>query len=584
MIAITPEELADRHLTPYKTRGHEAIAELCPFCKGGRSGKDKHSFAMNTGTGTYNCKRGKCEASGSFYDLCIHFGEKPKTQSGYTPAKKYIPPKVEVKNTAGDAVKNYLERRKFSEKTWKSRGIFEHKGAIAIPYYENGELVLVKYREPKKKGKHWREKGGKPVFWGMDDCDPKLPLVVTEGEMDTLALDECGVKNVVSVPSGSEDLNCIEECWVWLEQFKKVIIWGDKDEAGKKMVRKMVSRIGEHRCYLVESQYKDANEHLYYEGKESTAKVVMGAKEIPIKNLLRLAEVPEFDPSKETRIRSGNKVIDKKVGGFLLGQVSVWTGENGSGKSTFIGQILIDAIDQGYGVGAYSGELPAGVYRYWTELQLAGEYCVESRWNDVIQDMDYYVSMDAKEMMRAWYFDRYFLYDSRGPSTTTDILNVFENAARRHNCKVFLVDNLMTTVFEGDERNYYRQQSEFVGRMKDFSIKHDCHVHVVAHPKKTNGKIEKMDISGSGDISNRADNVLLVERVPDEKKGGDIDYDSMVTLLKSRMTGNQNVSIRLCFSDISKRFWSPEEEEKDKVYGWLVPNKEEVTHEEDPYF
>jgi len=77
----------------------------------------------------------------------------------------------------------------------------------------------MKFRQPEKYTgngqKAWREKGGKAVFWGMDECDPKKPLIICEGEFDALALDEAGLENVVSVPSGAEDLTCIASCWDW---------------------------------------------------------------------------------------------------------------------------------------------------------------------------------------------------------------------------------------------------------------------------------------------------------------------------------------------------------------------------------
>jgi len=39
--------------------------------------------------------------------------------------------------------------------------------------------------------------------------------------------------------------------------------------------------------------------------------------------------------------------------------LSVWTGGSGDGKSTFLGQELLTAINHGFNVCAYSGELPA---------------------------------------------------------------------------------------------------------------------------------------------------------------------------------------------------------------------------------
>lgn len=575
---MQPVEFADKHLRPYKKRGVEIVPETCPYCQGGQR-NDKYSFALNVDKKTYNCKRGKCSVSGHFVELCRDFGEETEKRFNISRKKKYKPPKVEVKSNISSKTEEYLRKRGFSRETWEKRGVFENERNIAFPYYQDGELVLVKYRPPRKvkegESKGWREPGGKPVFWGMDDCNPEKPLIITEGEMDTLALVECGLENVVSVPSGNKDLNCIKECWGWLEQFQKVIIWGDNDEPGKEMVDELVRRLGEWRCYVVESPHKDANVHLFLEGKESTIKAVEDARAIPIKGLLRLSEVRAFDITECERAASGFKGIDHHIGGFVMGQVSIWTGENGSGKSTFLGQILTNAIEQGHAVCAYSGELTASLYKYWTELQMAGKDFLSSKHDPIRDRTTYYVPPDLRDIIEDWYHDKYFLYDAMsGPSTTEDILRTFEQAARRYRCKVFLIDNLMTTVFDGSERDYYRQQSEFIGRVKDFSHKYNVHSHIVAHPRKTNGQLTKADVSGSGDITNRADNVFGVERVQEEEKEKEgLDYDAMVHVLKSRLTGKQDIHIRFRFSEMSKRFWMLQETEE-RLYGWIYEGAE----------
>ena len=65
---MTPREFADRYLGDYKIRRSEIVPKSCPFCKGGQH-NDKNTFAMSVSEGTYNCKRGSCGVSGSFYNL-----------------------------------------------------------------------------------------------------------------------------------------------------------------------------------------------------------------------------------------------------------------------------------------------------------------------------------------------------------------------------------------------------------------------------------------------------------------------------------------------------------------------------------
>ena len=98
-----------------------------------------------------------------------------------------------------------------------------------------------------------------------------------------------------------------------------------------------------------------------------------------------------------------------------------------------------------------------------------------------------------------------------------NILRLFEYAHRRYDCDVFLVDNIMTAALkDAATLGYWQAQSVFTGRLVAFAKGRGVHVHLVAHPRKTDKRIEADDVGGSADITNRADNVFKVERVKDE--------------------------------------------------------------------
>ena len=59
-----------------------------------------------------------------------------------------------------------------------------------------------------------------------------------------------------------------------------------------------------------------------------------------------------------------------------FGQTVIVTGKRGDGKSTFTSQILVNALDQGIRVLAYSGELPDYFFKRWMDFQAAGKHNV----------------------------------------------------------------------------------------------------------------------------------------------------------------------------------------------------------------
>ena len=98
-------------------------------------------------------------------------------------------------------------------------------------------------------------------------------------------------------------------------------------------------------------------------GVKAVDRMLLEAVELPCAGLLDLADVKPPDFSSLEKVLSGIGNLDRALGGFYLGELSVWTGKRGEGKSTILSQMLLESIDQGYPVCAYSGELPAWKFK-----------------------------------------------------------------------------------------------------------------------------------------------------------------------------------------------------------------------------
>lgn len=567
----------------FKVKNGEIIPTYCPFCKGGQ-GHDKHTFALNVDSGLYNCKRSTCSVQGNLKQLCQKLGipwEHKSYEMPAKPARSYKKPTTELQLISSE-IEEYLKKRGFTPEVWRARKISESKGKIVFPYYEDRQLVAVKFRG-KGPGDKWKqfsmEPGGKLVFWGMDTCDSSFPLFIVEGEFDALALDEASIPNAVSLPNGCNSLGCVDLCWNWLQEFDSYYIWTDKDEGGKKARNELVKRLGTAKCLIVEHEkYKDANEVLCREGIDGIAACISNAQPVPLQGLKNLADLPEYDPGSDITVPSSiGKVNAIMGGGFRMGEISVWTGINSSGKSTMLGQELLNAIENGFNVCAYSGELPDRIFRYWIDLQSAGPDHVkqEDRQGRIITKVD----PRAIKHIRDWYRNKFWLYDDQSVITQDEILKVFEYAYRRHNCRVFMIDNLMSLALgSGSESNFYIRQADFIGQCKAFAQRFNVHIHIVAHPRKVRKgeAVGKDDVGGSGHIVNWSDNVLDVRRLSEKEieklqekaefKG--LPIKSSLSVLKNRFAGKQDISVLLGFDEKSKRFFDPKEG-PDWRYGWV---------------
>ncbi|MEG0780855.1 MAG: AAA family ATPase [Oscillospiraceae bacterium] len=316
-------------------------------------------------------------------------------------------------------------------------------------------------------------------------------------------------------------------------------------------------------------------EYIDLYGLPNLPAILEGAVELPAYGLVNLAAVKRRDLSKISRVLSGFPVLDRGICGFVQGELSVWTGRRGAGKSTLLGQILLESINQGHTVCAYSGELEKEQFRQWIYLQAAGPehivYQVDGPTGKRLAEAD----AIADRQISKWMNERFWLFDLEANAShdTRSILSQFEYAYMRYGADVFLVDNIMSIGFQSArEADYYRTQSDFVRQLVSFAKKHKAHVHLVAHPRKGGGKgnggdsIGNDDVGGTGDITNRADNVFSLSRQPRDV-GGEIEQLPVLTVLKNRdfgMTG----SIYLDFDKASRRFFPAKTGTPKKPFGW----------------
>lgn len=325
-------------------------------------------------------------------------------------------------------------------------------------------------------------------------------------------------------------------------------------------------------------------------GLDRVQELLLDARELPVYGLVNLADIEPMRMSDLERTTSGIPELDRYTGGFFAGQLSLWTGERGKGKSTLLGQLLLEAIDQDKTVCAYSGELDKRQFKQWVSVQAAGPDHV-----GVYEDRETGRKMTAiaatvQKRIDEWWDRRFFLYDVGTASSHSEdsILRTFDNAHRCYGAAVFLVDNIMTVgLSRSRDGDYFRAQSNFAGRLVQFAKSRGVHVHLVAHPRKADAgrkRLSSDDVGGSGDLTNRADNVFALE-AGQRDAGGKLAQVTVLSCLKNRMFGGTK-QVKLFFDVKSKRFYLPEQAPNRK-YGWELAgsqiNIQELPQEGTPF-
>ena len=540
-----------------KEKRNELFFKFCPQCKGG--GKDKETFSVNLETGAFKCFRSSCDYHGHFVELARDFGFKLEDEKQKT-YRKLPQPKIESKPKAIE----WLEKRGIDADVVKKYKITvqkDNENILVFPFYdEQGIMQFVKYRKmdfdkEKDNCKEWCEKDTMPILFGMAQCEDFSRLVITEGQIDSLSIASCGIKNAVSVPTGALGFTWLANCWDWINKFEEIVVFGDYEKGKITLIETLEKRIqGKVKCVRCEDYLceKDANDILRKYGKDAIIKAVENAIMRDVRFVKRLANVENINLSDLPKIKTGIRQIDRICGGLLRGHVVLLSGKRGEGKSTFMSQIVAEAIEQDNAVFVYSGELPNYHFKNWLDLQIAGCKNVSIKKNE-FGDNEYYISEETASKINNWYYDKAFIFDN---SAVTDdeyegLLKVIIDSICRYDIKLVCIDNLMTAMECDVNTDLYRQQSAFVKNLEKLAQQYDVAIILVAHPKKTQGDFDNDTVSGSSDITNAVSFVFNYQRAKDG-----MEHDSELMITKNRMSGKlltgEN-AIKLYYSDSSKR-------------------------------
>ena len=558
-----------------KEKDDELFFKYCPYCSGG--GKDQNTFSVNLNTGAFKCFRATCGKQGHFVELARDFQFKLDFEEN---KKKYrsLPQKT---ITCTDWAAAYMASRGIGRETTERYRLTtqtDHRNILVFPFYdENNVMVSVKYRKTdfqkgKDKCKEWFEKDTKPILFGMAQCVDFGTLIITEGQIDSLTVSECGFDNAVSVPTGAMGFTWLSNVWDWIVKFNDIIVFGDYENGSMSLLDTLEKRLPQKVRHVRYDDYlgeKDANDIYRKYGAGAIEKCIFNAEVKKIANVKDLSEVKNVDINELPKIKTNIREVDRIIGGLIFGQVVLLSGKRGNGKSTFMSQLVCEALEQGESVFVYSGELADYHFKRWLDYQLAGSNHILTFQNEYGDDI-YRINNDALEKINLWYKGRAYIYDNNFiPDEKTEyesLCDTIENVIKQYGVRLICVDNLMTAMETvTDNSNLYLAQSNFVGNLKKIAVRHNVVIVLVAHPRKSNGDFTNDDVAGSGDITNKVDVVMSYQRCEDSEEL----YDGKLAITKNRLLGRYasgENAIGLVYSEKTKRITGLSKDIK--KYGW----------------
>jgi twinkle protein len=433
---------------------------------------------------------------------------------------------------------------------------------LMFPFLRSGELVFAKYRRLPK------------TFSAEADCEPILfgwqaipgdarAVVICEGELDAIAWHAYGFP-ALSVPTGAGACAWIEGEFDALAAFDSIYLSMDMDAAGQKAIPELCERLGRERVKVVHLPRKDANQCLIdgISADEMTL-ALRDARTLDPNELRNASEFADAIWQEYTWIDDGLVLPWAKTHDLVKlrpGELSVWAGVNGHGKSSVVGHVVGALSMGGTRCCVASMEWRTAMWLARMGRQIGACARPSKAFSDHI----------AKQ-----YRDTLWAFDVSGAAKAKRILDVFAYARRRYRIELFVIDNLTKCGFADDD---FAGQKQFVEALSDFARSTDCHVMLVAHMRKgAHGEGEdrpsgKHGIKGSGGITDVASTVVEVWRnIPREQAiarashpdaaplpekfqpRGEQGADTLLRVLKQNATGLQP-TIRLWYDPASTQF------------------------------
>ena len=494
---------------------------ICPLCSHDRKPKNQKAKCAS-----YDWERGlgTCHNCNTSFQLHTYQRKGASEKEYVRPVVKADPEKPEF---LSDKVIKWFETRGISAQTLVDLNVDEGaeympqtgrtENTIKFNYFMGDQLINVKYRDGRKNFKLY--KGAEKVFYNINSIVGYEYCIITEGEMDVLALHEAGIPNSISVPNGatlnSNNLDYLDNCIDYFEDKEKIILAVDSDEAGQALQSELVRRLGAEVCYLASfDDCKDANEYLLKYGKQKLVQRITGARPVPLENVTTFRDIEDevtdfvrngFKKGYQVGLENFDDIFSTYTGQFIT-----VTGIPSSGKSDFVDQMVVGYNRNYSWKTAFASPENAPTYLHAHKL-------MRKTWEGMPTTSD--IHGDKWNQVADHINDNYFFIDMER-YTLESVLRKGAELVKRKGIKCLVIDpfNKVRDV-DCKTEDVNRYTMEYLTKIETFAKKYDVLVFVVAHPTKMykdkDGKMEEptmYNIKGGGEWYDASYHGILVHR------------------------------------------------------------------------
>ncbi|CDQ69598.1 unnamed protein product [Oncorhynchus mykiss] len=405
---------------------------------------------------------------------------------------------------------------------------------------EGGTVAYTEATVPKAGSYH--NLFGLPLVGRMDS-----EVVLTGQEVDTLAVSQATGLPSVALPRG---VNTLPPALLpYLEQFKRVTLWLGGDMRSWEASKIFSRKLGLKRCSLVRpGEFQPCPLEALFQGR-NLARIVKASIPAAHKSIVsfrqlredvygELANTEQVAGVKWTRFPELNRIMK----GHRKGELTVFTGPTGSGKTTFISEFALDLCMQGVNTLWGSFEI--------NNVRLAKIMLTQFAMQRLEENLDQYDSWADRFEDLPLYFMTF-----HGQQNIKAVLDTMQHAVYLYDISHVIIDNLQFMM--GQENlsvDKFAVQDHIIGAFRKFATNSSCHVTLIIHPRKEEDdrELQTASIFGTAKASQEADNVLILQ----EKKLVTCPGRRSLQVAKNRFDGDVGI-FPLEFNKASLTFSAP---------------------------
>lgn len=239
-------------------------------------------------------------------------------------------------------------------------GKWEPLDCLTFPWFAQDGRTIVRFKARAIENKrHMRldpAGGGWGLFgWNLVP-ETATEVIITEGEFDAIAAHQATGIPAVSLPNGARSLPV--DLLPFFERFRRIYLWLDDDVPGQEGAAAFSSKLGVGRCHIVLTRDgkpegpKDANDAL--RAGLDLNRLISESRPRKHEQIVSFASLRDevhrelANPKQVAGIPSKTLPgLTKILKGHRRGELTVYTGGTGVGKTSVLSQLSLDYCSQG---------------------------------------------------------------------------------------------------------------------------------------------------------------------------------------------------------------------------------------------